>query len=287
MKIKTNYHTHTTYCDGKDNPEQIISVALDKGFSILGFSGHTINPLAADWHISAKEIDSYVKEIKFLAQKYINQIEILCGFEVDYLPPFSIPHANTYENLAPDYLIGSVHYIVGDNGWFTVDGPVEEVSDGIKNLFRGNGKLAVQAYFSLQREMLLCGKFDIIGHIDVIRKRNPVLQFFDETEPWYRRELKETAKAIAKADVIVEINTGGLLRGAKDAYPSVDFLEIIHEQNIPIMVNSDAHLAQNLDMGFDFAYKRALEAGYKELVSLKSDGKKLCRHFHPLQDYIS
>ena len=64
MKIKTNYHTHTTYCDGKDNPEQIISVALDKGFSILGFSGHTINPLAADWHISAKEIDSYVKEIK-------------------------------------------------------------------------------------------------------------------------------------------------------------------------------------------------------------------------------
>lgn len=284
--MKTNYHTHTTYCDGKDTPEQNICVAIEKGFSSLGFSSHTINPFGSDWHISAKEIDSYVKEIRALSQKYINQIQVLCGFEVDYLPPFSIPHVKAYESLSPDYLIGSVHYIVEDKGWFTVDGSLEEVSNGIKTVFRGNGKLAVQAYFSLQREMLSCGKFDIIGHIDVIRKRNPILQFFDESEPWYRRELKETARAIAKADVVVEINTGGLSRGAKDAYPSVDFLELIHEKNIPIMINSDAHAAQNLDMGFDFAYKRAKDAGYKELVGFQSDGKKICRHFYPLQDYV-
>ena len=38
--INTNFHTHTTFCDGKDTPEQMVLAAIQKGFSALGFSGH-------------------------------------------------------------------------------------------------------------------------------------------------------------------------------------------------------------------------------------------------------
>ncbi len=35
-----NYHTHTTYCDGKNTPEEIVLCAIEKGFTSIGFSGH-------------------------------------------------------------------------------------------------------------------------------------------------------------------------------------------------------------------------------------------------------
>jgi histidinol phosphatase-like PHP family hydrolase len=38
-------------------------------------------------------------------------MEILYGFEADYLPPISYPDYTFYEEHNPDYLIGSVHYV--------------------------------------------------------------------------------------------------------------------------------------------------------------------------------
>ena len=35
--IKTNYHTHTLYCDGKNSPEEVIFTGIEKKFDILGF----------------------------------------------------------------------------------------------------------------------------------------------------------------------------------------------------------------------------------------------------------
>ena len=28
--MKTNYHTHTTWCDGKDTPEAVVVAAIEK-----------------------------------------------------------------------------------------------------------------------------------------------------------------------------------------------------------------------------------------------------------------
>ena len=41
---KTNFHTHTTWCDGKDSPETVILAAIGKGFSAIGFSSHAMLP---------------------------------------------------------------------------------------------------------------------------------------------------------------------------------------------------------------------------------------------------
>ena len=40
MKLKANYHTHTSLCDGTASPEEMVLEALRKGFDHLGFSGH-------------------------------------------------------------------------------------------------------------------------------------------------------------------------------------------------------------------------------------------------------
>ena len=39
--MKGNLHTHTTYCDGNNSPEEMVLDAISAGFNVLGFSGHS------------------------------------------------------------------------------------------------------------------------------------------------------------------------------------------------------------------------------------------------------
>jgi histidinol-phosphatase (PHP family) len=272
--MKTDYHIHTVFCDGHDTPEAMAQAARDKHFDIIGFSAHTMYPFADTYHVPPNQLKDYVAAIETLKAKYRGTMEILTGFEVEYVPPFCVPDKAKFAALGADYTIGSVHYITGKDMCFAADGKADEVARGIETLFQGDGKKAVQTYFALERAMLTRGGFDILGHADVIRKRNRVLRFFDETEGWYGRELEATAKAAARSGVVVEINTGAITRGAMDdVYPSAAFLRLLHKHNVPVMINSDAHKTSHLDTAFDLAKQRAKDAGYTEAVYLQEGGK--------------
>ncbi|MCQ2592285.1 MAG: histidinol-phosphatase [Treponema sp.] len=270
--MKINLHTHTTFCDGNNSPQEMIEAAIEKGFSVIGFSGHSLFPFARSWHIAPGNFENYVQTINSLAEKYAEKIQVLCGFEADFFPGVSIPTKQQYELLKPDYLIGSVHYVVSEKGHYSVDNSVDKVRHNLIRLYgdsKGNidGKRAVCEYFEAQRKMLQVGDFDILGHPDVIRKRNDILHFFDDSESWYKEELKLTAKAAASSGVVVEINTGGLARGAiKDFYPSEYFLQCLFDNGVPVCINSDSHELNTLDFAFDEAASFAKKIGYKELI---------------------
>ncbi|MBO4759238.1 MAG: histidinol-phosphatase [Spirochaetaceae bacterium] len=280
-----NLHTHTKFCDGKNTAEEMVLAAIEKGFDVLGFSAHSLHPLdpmfysAVDeiWSMHKADFGSYVNEINRLKEKYSSKIKILLGFEADYFKAekigLAMPCKKAYEEFKPDFLIGSVHFINKPDGFYTVDHTAENVEQNLIKLYTNpktgkiDGKTAVCDYFQAEREMLAGGDFDIWGHPDLIRKRNGVLKFFDESESWYKEQLVETAKAAAKAGVIAEINTGAIFRKAMDdVYPSAAFLEILHEHKVPVCINSDAHSPDALDCAYDRARAAAKKAGYKELV---------------------
>lgn len=273
--LKTNYHTHTTFCDGKESAEDMAKTAFTKGFDILGFSGHSMYPFASVWHIAPRDFNKYTDVIHNLKEEYNGRMQILCGFEADYVPGLTIPRMSDYAPFHPDYLIGSVHYIMNENGNFGADDNAENLQVGIKKLFNGNAKEAVCTYFALQREMLQKGDFAIWGHPDVIRNQNGKLHFFDEGESWYRSELVATANSAKHSGVIAEINTGAIARGTMDdLYPSADFLAILHDTGVPVMINSDAHRGQDLDCAFDRAAAAAKRAGYTETLFLDAGSVK-------------
>lgn len=275
MNKKINMHTHSTFCDGKNSVEEIIVAAIEKGFTTLGFSSHSLFPFAAGWHIPHDDFPEYEKTVREMAAKYADKIQIICGYEADYFPNVTKPAKEHYRwgNLNPDYLIGSVHYVVSDKGFYSVDNSIEKVQKNLIRLYGDgenwssvNAKKAVGDYFAAEREMLKKCDLDILGHADLIRLRNDKLHYFDENESWYKSEVKATAKAIAKSGVIVEINTGAIARGNMDSlYPSDYFLSLLHDMNVPICVNSDAHTIANLDAAYDRAYAAAKKIGYKEL----------------------
>lgn len=263
---KINLHTHTTFCDGNFTAREMLLAAIQKKFTVIGFSGHSMYPFASDWHIPVQNIPAYVKEIQVLREEFKEQITVLCGFEADYIPAITVPSKENYKEFAPDYLIGSVHYVLTKNGLFSVDDKAENVAKGVADLYNNDGKQMARDYFETQRQMLKAGDFEIIGHPDLIRKRNGILKMFDESDSWYKEELKLTAKAIAASGVVTEINTGAIARGAMDdVYPSEYFLQLLYEAGVPICINSDAHTTEGLDCAFSRAAAIAKKIGYKEL----------------------
>ena len=281
---KINLHTHSKFSDGKNTAEEHILAAIEKGFTIIGFSEHSIHPLNpafysefdSVWHMPVESFSAYVATISELKQKYADRIKILLGFEADYFVRegigSAVPDKAAYAQFQPDYLIGSIHFINTPKGYFTVDNKVEIVEQSLRRFYSKpdgtiDGKRATCDYFEAERAMLREGNFEILGHPDLIRLRNGPLHYFNEDESWYKEQLKLTAKAAAAAGVIAEINTGAIARGMMDdVYPSAQFLEYLYEQGVPVCINSDAHKCEFLDAAFDLAAQKAKRAGYKELT---------------------
>ncbi|MBO4533542.1 MAG: histidinol-phosphatase [Treponema sp.] len=284
MTDKINLHTHSSFSDGKNTAREHVLSAIQKGFTVLGFSEHCIYPLDpafysavdSNWHMTPQKYSGYIQELKALKEEFADRITILLGLEADYFNSAqygrAVPDKKAYELFNPDFLIGSVHFISTPKGFFTVDNKLEEVQKALNSFYTdANGKIDGKAvacdYFTAEREMLRNGSFEIVGHPDLLRLRNSVLHFFDENEGWYKEQLKLTAKEMAAAGVIAEINTGAIARGLmNDVYPSEQFLEYLKEQGVPVCINSDAHKAEFLDASFDYAAVKAKRAGYKEIT---------------------
>jgi histidinol-phosphatase (PHP family) len=256
MKILKNFHTHSSFCDGKNTPEEMIEAAIAKGFSTLGFSSHSMLPEVLEGvTLDGETIGRYVETIRGLAEKHKGKIEVLCGVEADYLKGVTDPDSSRYAKWNFDYIIGSIHFLAVDGNAkdrICIDHTPEILADGIRKYYGGSAKEFLKAYFAAEREMVLAYDFDIVGHPDLPRKFNSKFRIFDETEQWYVDELASTADAIAASGKIVEINTGAISRGWRDdPYPSEKFIALLKERKVPLILSSDAHAAEGIDCAFD------------------------------------
>lgn len=253
-RMKTNYHTHTTWCDGKDTPEAVVAAAIEKGFGAIGFSSHAMLPEDdTPWVLTPAKAPRYAAEIRALAEKYAGRIRVLCGVEADYVPGGATPDRGAYAAVAPDYIIGSVHFVAAPDGArVSVDESPASLADGIRVHFGGSAEAYVRAYFAQVREMLLTCDFDVAGHLDLVRKFNVRHPYFDEAAPWYLAELDLTADAVAAGGKIAEVNTGAISRGwLDDAYPSAAFRERLRARGVRFILSADAHAADAIDCAFD------------------------------------
>lgn len=251
--MRSNFHTHTTWCDGKDEPEAVVRTAIDKGFEAIGFSSHVSFPEVTPWVLGPDRAPEYVREIRALAAKYADRIKVFLGAEADYIPGVTTPEKARYAHLGLDYLMGSIHYVVAeDGGRVPVDHEPQLLADGIRDHFGGDVRKYICAYFRQQRDMVTKFDFDIAGHLDLVRKFNLKHPYFDENADWYRAELEKTADAVAASGKLTEVNTGAISRGWQtEAYPSPFFRELLRARGVRFILSADAHAADTIDCAFD------------------------------------
>ena len=251
--MKTNYHTHTTWCDGAATPREMVDAAIAKGFDAIGFSSHAMLPGdMLEWPLTTEKLPRYAAEIRSLADEYAGRIDIRLGVEADYLPCEVLPSKAVYASAGLDYMIGSIHFLRAPDGAIAnVDKSPESFVEDVKAHYGGDSRAFAQAYFAAERAMVREFDFDIVGHPDLLRKFNNRLHWLDEDAQWYRAELEATAEAIAASGKIVEVNTGGISRGwMDDAYPSPLFRDMLRSRGVRFILSADAHSAAGLDCAF-------------------------------------
>jgi histidinol-phosphatase (PHP family) len=249
MIYRTDYHIHSSFSDGKAAPEDYIAPAIGAGLKEIGFSEHlTLFRESLDWSMTASDVGPYLKHISNLSRK-TSSIKVRTGLEVDFFPGKEKEIWSLLKKTKLDYVIGSVHYL-GDS---TVDmGPEFYDGKNIDNLF--------EIYFEQVIAAAASGLFDIIAHCDLIR----IFGFTPSSDP--ENLYRKLAKEFKIHDIAFEINTNGRNRPIGDFYPDRKYLRIFREENVPVCVNSDAHIPSRVGQHFDEAYELLRSAGYSEMA---------------------
>ena len=239
-----NYHTHTTFCDGVNSPEEMVLEAIRLGMSELGFSGHAHMSFDSSYCMSLEGTEQYKAVITDLKQKYADKIKILLGIEQDI---YSDDPLEGY-----DYVIGSVHYVCKNGQYLTIDYSRAEQERIIAEYYGGDQYAFVEDYFRAVATVYEKTKCDIIGHFDLITKFNEVGEMYDVDHPRYRAAALAALDALCATPAAFEINTGAISRGYRSTpYPDSFILEELKKRGRRLIFSSDCHNKDYLLLGHD------------------------------------
>jgi histidinol-phosphatase (PHP family) len=246
-----DYHMHTARCGhASGTMRDYVERALELSLCEIGFADHL--PLLTGYDpsvtMSMEDLEDYVGEVEMLRSEY-KGMTIKLGIEADYLPGYEDETARLLAAYDFDYVLGSIHFI---DGWGFDD---SRYLDGYKKLgidevYRG--------YYRLVAEAVSTGLFDIVGHLDLVKKYN------FKPEGISASFAADAIKKIANAGMSIELNTAGLRKPVGEIYPTLDILKMCHETGVSITFGSDAHAPDEVGMDFDRALELAISAGYQE-----------------------
>ena len=250
-------HNHTTLCNHAEGKmDEYVEKAIEKGVEYFGFSDHAPMDFDTKYRMSFEQMDEYERNVLELKERYKDKINILLGYEVDYLKGHIDKRVLDRD---VDYLIGSVHFVDKwgfDNPEFI--GKYDELD--IDEIW--------QTYFETIEAMAKSKLFDIVGHLDLIK----IFRFMPT------KNILEIAKKalleIKKADMVLEINMAGYRKPINEPYPSFELLKEAYKINIPITFASDAHKPEQVGLYSKEILKIAKDAGYKQCVTFQNRQKE-------------
>lgn len=261
--IKSDFHTHTTYCDGENSIKEMIDYAVSNGMESIGFSGHSHTPFDESYCMSNADTEKYIKEVSVMKRKY-SDIEIYLGIERDRFS--DIINIERF-----DYVIGSVHYVIKDGVYLPVDESRDVFTDNINKYYEGDIFAFCEDYYKLLSSFSEVDNIEIIGHFDLVTKFNEGGCLFDIKNRIYESAVNNALYKLAAADKILEINTGAVSRGYRNMpYPDSDILVKWRKLGGRIIFSGDAHSCKGLCYRFDEAEKLAVKCGFDKYVIFKN-----------------
>lgn len=227
------FHVHTYRCGHAEDiqDEEYVKKAIELGASRIVFTDHAPfpgNPLGNRMDI--EQLPEYVETIGSLKKKYLGQIEILCGLEIEYFPSFEEYYISLKELEGIDLLILGQHLYEINAGEYSISladksdyyiGLCEAMEKGIKT-----------------------GFFDVVAHPDrAFRARKS----FGDEERKAAMKVHAATKAVGDA-IYLEKNFASMNEGH---YYWPEFWEMF--ENYPnIIYGYDAHSIEEIEAGWTF-----------------------------------
>ena len=249
-----DYHLHTPFCNhAVGGMEQYIQSAIDLGFREICFLDHlTIQDTEPGLSMTPGEVPYYYNAVQMLKQKYRNPIRIKAGLEIDFNPAYVNLFQDIIATYAFDVIATSLHFL----------GDMDIVSH--RSAWRHGEKDAddvYNLYFQQFEKMLDYDYFDVICHIDLIKK------FGRKPSRPVEEKIDKILSIIKRNNLTVEVNTSGYNHPVGEIYPSPDILAKCREQEISITLGSDAHHPAEIGQHYDKAFPLLLSSGYRCLAT--------------------
>jgi len=236
----TNYHTHSTYCDGKNTLEEMVDAAITQGFNALGFSGHGYTPF--DTRYCMKDTEGYIAAVNQLKNRYAQQLQIYLGVEEDAFAPVK---RNCF-----DYIIGSSHYAFKDGCYYPIDSGHAYFQKCLE-VFNHNPLALAESYYENFIAYIRRRKPGIIGHFDLITKFDELDTSLFLNDPAYQNLAQKYADLAADAQCLFEVNTGAIARGYRSSpYPSENLLYFLKKRGAKLVLSADSHRTDTLQTHF-------------------------------------
>ena len=261
--ILSDFHTHTTFSDGKNTPEEMVLHAISMGLKTIGFSDHASGD--NDYSMKKEDILPYRAEIARLKNAYIDRIEILCGIELD---ADGIDAAEPY-----DYAIASVHHMTVGGKEYSIDLSADETRRMLAEGFGGDFDSLAEAYYEKLTNYALASGANIVGHFDLLTKFSEVGVPFDSESPRYKAAWQAALSALGN-QIVFEINTGAISRGYRsEPYPASPILTELQKMGGKVLLSGDAHNTGAICGHFEEAQKRVLAHGFTAAGFTDRNGK--------------
>lgn len=237
-RLRCDLHVHTNYSfDSVEPMELYVLRALDVGLDAICFTDHI--DINSHYNTFATfDFDGRLKEFEQIKKRYGDKLQLFIGFEMG--EPHLHPKETAFlRSLKPDIIIGSIHHALD--------------YEPRVNVTRYQSERIYDRYV---RQMVEEGDFDVLGHLDMLKKYHPdYVEDFDH--------VCKTLEICVARNIIPEINTSSLRNGAADPMPSLRAIEYYKSVGGRyVAVNSDSHSVQTLGDGVPLQDK--LPAGIEQ-----------------------
>jgi HisJ family histidinol phosphate phosphatase len=242
-------HMHTPLCKHAwGEPEEYAAQGVRAGLKGIIFTCHCPMP-GGFWptvRMDESEFDTYVAMVKRTTDKFKGKLDVWLGLESEYYPGMEKYIEELHQRADFHFIIGSVHWQSKEYLGKFENGTIEG--------FR-------RTYFNHLADSAESGLYDCLGHPDLVKNYHPDSWCF----PILKDHVAKCLDRIAATGVAMEINTSGLNKSYAEMNPGNEFLGMMAERKIPVVVGSDAHRAQRVGEHFVRALENVKAAGYKEV----------------------
>lgn len=258
-----DYHLHSDYSMGcKYSMEDMTIMAIKNNLKSICFTDYieleaTENKIDILFHPA-----DYLKKIKRIKYKYINEIEVLSGVEIGLQPHLGKRYSKLVKENPFDFVLASVNYVNCKD--IFID---EQLSN--KNSINAIIEYYEEIYSSINN----FNDYDVLAHIDLIDRYFYQLQDLPNIED-YKWIVEKILLKIIEGGKGIELNTSGLRYGLKYFHPKIEILKLYKKLGGEIItIGSDAHNPAHVGFMYKESEKLLKELGFK-YIFIYRDRKK-------------
>lgn len=267
-------HVHIDFERIESELELYLKKAQETNIKEFTITNHIIFPIPSSDYV-IRENKVFLKDMSFLKcsliepeiKHYVTAVKrkehsnVHLGAEIDYNEYYENElreYIQMLELYHPfDLILGSLHFLDGH----CISRKIEMKSFSKKMPIIDIYK----KYFTKLRSLVKSKLFDVVSHVDLIRKHSKQVNFND-----YAPEVLILIDDLLENNMGIEVNTSGHIF-VNDSYPSIEFLALCKEKGLEkITIGSDAHKVEKLGENLEKAIEKLKKVGYSKIVKFKN-----------------